>query len=220
MGDKSYFFINRKVRWGLTLWGWLLIILVFLLAFLLMKTFLYNILAPVERVSSRVLVLEGYVTDYVIDSAICEYKNGNYELLITTGTPLETGHLLLQYDNTAKLAAASLVKSGFDSARLVIVPSGEIRNDRTYNSAKSLAGWLKRNRPDIRSINLMTLGVHGGRSRMLFREALGDSIHVGIISVKNFYYGSNNWWRSGKGFRETMNEAFGYFYVRFFFTPY
>ena len=79
---------------------------------------------------------------------------------------------------------------------------------------------LVANRPDIKAVNLMTLGVHGGRSQLLFRAALGDSIRVGIISLPNFYYGPNSWWKNSKGFRETMNEALGYFYVRFFFRPY
>ncbi|MEI6455532.1 MAG: ElyC/SanA/YdcF family protein, partial [bacterium] len=180
----------------------------------------YDILAPVHRVNAEVLVLEGYVTDYVIDSAVREFKRGNYKLLITTGTPLETGHLLIAYDNTANVAYATLLRSGFDSTRLVTVPSKEIRNDRTYNSAKELAKWLKLNRPDVRSINLMTMSVHGGRSRMLFQSAMGDAYKVGIISIKNYYYGKDNWWKTGKGFRETLNEAIGYFYVRFFFRPY
>jgi hypothetical protein len=149
-----------------------------------------------------------------------EFRKGNYKLLITTGTPLEMGHLLIAYDNTASLTGASLLKAGFDSTQLAIVPSKEIRNDRTYNSARELAQWLKKNRPDVKAVNLMSMGVHGGRSRLLFQEALGDSIRVGIISINNFYYGKRDWWKSGKGFRETMNEAFGYLYTRFFFRPY
>jgi hypothetical protein len=218
--EKSYFLVNRKVRWGLSIWGWLLLLLLLFLSIIIARNSLYNILAPVNRVKADVLVLEGYVTDYVVDSAMKEFKRGNYKLLITTGTPLETGHLLLNYDNTASLTSASLLKAGFDSTRLVTVPSAEIRNDRTFNSAKELARWLKRHRPFVKSVNLMSMSVHGGRSRLLFQSAMGDAYQVGIISIKNYYYGKDDWWKSGKGFRETLNEAFGYFYVRFFFRPY
>lgn len=218
--EKSYFFMNRKSRWGLTVWGWLLILLIIFISLFFLGNNLYRILAPVQREKSEILVLEGAVSDYVIDSAIREFNQGHYKLLITTGTPLEWGHLFVSFDNTARLAAASLIKSGFDSTKLAVVWTSEIRNDRTYNSAKELKRWLKSHRPDVRSIDLMTLGVHGGRSKLLFQYALGDSIRVGIISVKNFYYGPHDWWRSGKGFRETLNEAIGYFYTRFFFRPY
>jgi len=218
--EKSYFFVSRKFRWGLTIWGWLLILLIIFISFFFLIDNLYRIIAPVKREKTEILVLEGFVNDYVIDSAIREFNQGHYKLLITTGTPLEWGHLLASYDNTAKVAAASLIKSGFDSTKLVVVSTSEIRNDRTYNSAKELKRWFNSHKSSVRSINVMTMGVHGGRSRLLFQYAMGDSIHVGIISVKNFSYSSKDWWKSGKGVRETLNEVIGYFFVRFFFKPY
>jgi len=50
--------------------------------------------------------------------------------------------------------------------------------------------------------------------RFLFQAAMGDSIRVGIISLPNMFYGPFDWWHSSKGFREVMNEAFGYYYVK------
>lgn len=217
---KNYFLINRKVRWGLSGYGWIALALIILLPLYICFRNLYAILAPVDREKTGILVLEGFISDYVLRDAIREFNNNNYSLLITTGTPLEYGDLLSPYRNTARVAAISLIKLGFDSTKLVIVGTDEIRNDRTYNSAIKLKRWIRVNRPDIKAINLMTMSVHGGRSRLLFRAALGDSIKVGIISIPNLYYGPNSWWRSSKGFRETMNETIGYFYVRFFFRPY
>jgi hypothetical protein len=127
--------------------------------------------------------------------------------------------MLLPWKNTANVAAASLLRMGFDSTRLRVVPSSEIIDDRTYNSARALAAWIRINRPETRSLNLMTSSVHGGRSRLLFQEGIGDSIAVGIISCPNYYYNEENWWRSTKGVRETLNEAIGYFYTRYFFHP-
>jgi hypothetical protein len=217
---KNYFFINRKERWGLSVYGWGLI-LVFILVFLFVGVRnLYSILSPVQREQADILVLEGFVGDYIMQEAITEFNRNHYKLLITTGTPLESGSLLAPYGNTAMVAGMSLVKMGFDSTKLIIIGTDEIRNDRTYNSAIKLKYWIKSHRPDIKALNLMTMGVHGGRSRLLFQSALGDSIHVGIISVPNMYYGPHSWWKSSKGFRETVNEAIGYFYVRYFFRPY
>jgi hypothetical protein len=220
MEKKNYHLVSKKERWGLTRWGWLLLLTIFLLLNILFFANLYKILAPVEREKTDILVLEGFISDDVMETAIKEFKDYHYQLLITTGTPLEWGHLLVEYNNTAILAGASLLKLGFDSTKLVMVGTKEIRNDRTYNSALELKSWLSKNRPDVKSINLMTMSVHGARSRKMFQEALGDTIRVGIISLKNFYYGPGDWWKSSKGFRETMNEAIGYFYVKFFFQPY
>jgi len=223
MKEKSkinFFLINKRERWGLSIYGWIVIVIIIFLPIYLGLRNLYSILSPVHREKTGILVLEGFISDYVLEDAINEFTNNHYTLLITTGTPLEYGDLLERYHNTSRVAGMSLIKLGFDSTKLVMIGTDEIRNERTYNSAIKLKKWICANRPDIRAINLMTMSVHGGRSQLLFKKALGDSIRVGIISVPNFYYGPHSWWRSSKGFRETMNEAIGYFYVRYFFHPY
>ncbi len=217
---KNYFLINKKERWGLSLYGWLVLVIIIILTLFIGFRNIFSILAPVHREKTDVLVLEGFISDYVLKDAMKEFTNNHYKLLITTGTPLEYGDLLAPYRNTARVAGMSLLRLGFDSTKLIMIGTDEIRNDRTYNSAIRLKKWIRANRPDIKAINLMTMSVHGGRSWLLFEAALGDSISVGIISVPNFYYGPANWWRSSKGVRETVNELIGYFYVRFFFRPY
>ncbi len=217
---KGNFLFRKRERWGLTLYGHLLLLAVVIGILYLFLTNLYPTLAPVERKQTDVLVVEGFISDYVLQAAINEFNKGGYNLLITTGTPLEYGDLLAPYHNTAKVAGMSLLRLGFDSTKLVIVGTEEIRNDRTYNSAIALKRWFNIHHTGIKAINLMTMSVHGGRSRLLFQAALGDSIEVGIISLPSFYYGRHSWWKSSKGFRETMNEAIGYFYVKFFFRPY
>jgi len=216
----NYILINRKERWGLSLYGWLVLILVILVVFYAGFRGVYQVLAPTQRETAKVLVVEGFVSDYVLYEAIREFRHFQYSMLITTGTPLEYGDLLAAYKNTATIAGISLIKLGFDSTKLAIVGTTEYLNDRTFNSAKKLKQWLQVNMPEIRSVNVMTIGVHAGRSRLLFQAALGDNIKVGIISVANLYYGPNSWWKSSKGFRETVNEAIGYFYVKYFFRPY
>ncbi|MCK9204562.1 MAG: YdcF family protein [Bacteroidales bacterium] len=216
---RAFRLAKRKERWGLTIWGWLLLLLLFFLLVFYGFCNIYGLLSPTHREKTDILVLEGFISDYVLQEAIEEFRKNNYQLLITTGTPFEYGELLAPYKNTATVAGMSLLKLGFDSTKLVIVSTDEIRNDRTYNSAVALRHWLGKNKPGIKAINLMTMSVHGARSQLLFKAAMGDSIHVGIISLRNFYYGPHSWWKSSKGFRETMNEAIGYFYVRFFFRP-
>jgi len=217
---KGCLLVNRKIRWGLTAWGWILLILILTVPSFLFFRNLYSILSPVQREKTTVLALEGFISDYVLADAIKEFKQGHYSLLVTTGTPIESGGLLSEYKNTARVAAESLKKLGFDSTRLVVVETDEIMNDRTYNSGLALRYWLQTHRPDIKAVNLMTMSVHGARSRILFQAAMGDSIRVGIISLPNIFYGPNNWWHSSKGFREVMNEAFGLYYVKLFFRPY
>ncbi len=217
---KAFFLVSRKERWGLTAWGITLLLLLIILPSFLFFRNLYSILAPVEREKTDILALEGFVSDYVLADAIREFRQGHYSLLVTTGTPIESGGLLSEYKSTARVAAESLKKMGFDSTRLIVIETDEIMNDRTYNSGLAFKYWLRAHRPDIRAVNLMTMSVHGARSKVLFQSALGDSVRVGIISLPNMFYGPFNWWHSSKGFREVMNEALGYYYVKLFFRPY
>ncbi|MCX6286031.1 MAG: YdcF family protein [Bacteroidetes bacterium] len=217
---KNYLLIDRKVRWGLTVWGWILLILILIIPACLFFRNLYSILSPVQREKTTILALEGFVSDYVLTDAIREFRQGHYSLLVTTGTPIESGGLLSVYKNTARVAAESLKKLGFDSTKLVVVETDEIMHDRTYNSGLAFKYWLRAHRPDIKAVNLMTMSVHGARSRVLFQAAMGDSIRVGIISLPNIFYGPSDWWHSSKGFREVINEAIGYYYVKIFFRSY
>ncbi|NQV01971.1 MAG: YdcF family protein [Bacteroidia bacterium] len=217
---KHFGVISKRTRWGLTIWGWLSILLIVILTIFLLMTRTYSILAPTHREKADVLVLEGAVPDYILDSAVNEFKKNNYKLLVTTGTPLEWGHLLIDYGNTASVTASSLKKMGFDTTVLVAVATKEIRNNRTFNSALEFAGYLRQYHPEVKAINLMSYGPHSRRSQMMFQAALGKEIKVGIISIRSFYYGPNNWWKSSKGFREVMNELLGYIFVKLFFVPY
>ncbi len=217
---RSYFLISKRERWGLTWKG--LTFLLFLLIFsgCLFFSGLYCTLAPVKRVDAKVLVLEGAVTDHVLTEAIREFRSHPYEWLITTGTPLDYGSYLSEYGNSAIVMGKSLMRLGFDSARLIMAGSSFGMHDRTYHSALELKHYLKENMPGVKAVNVMSPGVHAGRSHLLFSAALGDSIQVGIIAVPSPYYQSDTWWKSSKGFRDVMSEMLGYYYVRFIFKPY
>jgi uncharacterized SAM-binding protein YcdF (DUF218 family) len=181
---------------------------------------IYYFLTPVEPVPAKILVLEGSVNDHVLKHAIHEFYKGKYQWLMTTGTPLDYGSHLSEYKNTAFVTGQSLIQLGFDSSKLIMVASQAAVHDRTFNSAIQLKWYLDKNMHDCHSINLISQGVHARRSRILFEKAFGPSFSVGILAIPGSYYNGRNWWQSSKGFREVMNEVFGYFYVRFFFRPY
>lgn len=217
---KNFWVISKRMRWGLTIWGWLGIVAILAVCGLIMINNIYSFLSPTKRKKTSVLVLEGYVSDYVLREAVNEFRDGNYNLVITTGTPLERGLMLAEYSNTADLAASTLTKMGLNSGYLVVVKTDEMQNDRTFNAALDLKEYLEKYHPEVKAVNLMTLGVHGLRSQLMYQEALGDSIKVGIISAPNLFYGNHDWWKTSKGFREVMNEVFAYLFTRLLFKPY
>lgn len=217
---RSYFLISKRERWGLTWKGFIVLLFLIFLSGYIFFSRLYSTLAPVKRVAARVLVLEGAVTDHVLTEAIKEFRSYPYEWLITTGTPLDYGSYLSEYGNSADVMGKSLLRLGFDSARLIMAGSPFGMHDRTYHSALELKRYLRENMPGIRAVNVMSPGVHAGRSHFLFSAALGDSIQVGIIAIPSPYYKSDTWWKSSKGFRDVLSEMLGYYYVSFFFKPY
>ena len=124
MKEKSkinFFLINKRERWGLSIYGWIVIVIIIFLPIYLGLRNLYSILSPVHREKTGILVLEGFISDYVLEDAINEFTNNHYTLLITTGTPLEYGDLLERYHNTSRVAGMSLIKLGFDSTKLVMI---------------------------------------------------------------------------------------------------
>ena len=68
-----------------------------------------------------------------------------------------------------------------------------------------------------RASDVVTEDVHARRTWLLFQEAFGKGIKVGIIAVPNPDYDADHWWRSSEGFREVIGEAVAYAYAKLLF---
>jgi len=68
-------------------------------------------------------------------------------------------------------------------------------------------------------LNLVTLGPHARRSWLLYQEAFGDDVKIGVIPLENRSYDPSRWWCSSEGFRDVISEAIAWFYARFLFHP-
>lgn len=211
--------VEKKSRFCLTKRDWaLLIISIAGLIFGLVSS-IHPFLAIDKPIDSEILVVEGWLPDYALKQAINEFSNNNYTLLITTGGPLLKGYHLSHYKTEAELGAAIIKKFGFDKEKIIATPAPYVIKDRTYNSAKALKKWIANSNPNIKTINLFSLGAHSRRSWILFKKALGDSIAVGIISADNLSYDPEHWWKSSDGVRTVLSEAIAYIYARLFFHP-
>jgi uncharacterized SAM-binding protein YcdF (DUF218 family) len=70
-----------------------------------------------------------------------------------------------------------------------------------------------------RQINVVTEGSHARRSRLLFQEAFGPEVKVGIIAFADPQFDPAHWWRTSEGVREVLGESIAYLYARFLFRP-
>jgi uncharacterized SAM-binding protein YcdF (DUF218 family) len=137
-----------------------------------------------------------------------------------TGGPIEAGAPLVEYGSYADRGAAVLVKLGVNTREVKSVPAPRTKQDRTYTSAVALATWWRDHGVSPTKVHLVTDGLHARRSRLLFEEALGKGVVVGVTAVPNRSYDPQQWWRSSPGVRGVIDESFGYLYARLVFRPY
>ena len=208
--------LKKKQTYVISLAGWLIILLIICGALIFFALNVYSYLAVTEPVPSNILVVEGWLPDYALESAANEFKNGNYQLLVTTGAPLTKGYLLSKYKTEAELGAEILAKFGVPKKKIAVVPSPNTDKDRTQASAIALNYWITDTKQQFRSINLLTLGVHARRSRNLYMETLGKDFHIGIISVADQSYYPGKWWSTSRGFKVVMGEVVSYMYSLIF----
>jgi uncharacterized SAM-binding protein YcdF (DUF218 family) len=202
-----------------TLRGWLLLALGCAALTLVAARAVHPFLAVTDPVPGGVLVVEGWVPDYMLEAAIAEYKQNHYARLFVTGIPLQQGAPLSEYTNFAYLGAATLVKLGMNTNDVQAVPTGFTRRDRTYAMALSLKRWWRNHEMAPAKVNLITGGPHARRSRLMFEKALGKGVTVGVIAIPPNDYDERHWWYYSQGVRIIIGEMLAYTYARLLFYP-
>lgn len=210
----------RQERWGLSRRGWVTTIIVLSAV---LAGFIFNIhsfLAVTHPVKTNMLVVEGWVHDYGIKAAVKEYQSGHYDYIFATGGPMEGMGNSSSVDDTEAYRTADLLrKAGVPTNSLQQVASLFVGRDRTYNSAIALRDWFHNNKINVQSFNIVTEDAHARRTRLLFQEAFGGSVHIGIIAASNPDYDADHWWHYSEGVREVIDETVAYLYAKFLFWP-
>jgi len=216
---KRRFFglLRRKEKWVLSwrgrivVWGGLIVLGVFCI--LEVRPFL----CVTNRVATPYLVIEGWVPNYALQESIAEFKSRPYTKIFTVGgTPL-TGKNIDPGDNIALESSKRLKWMGMSPDVLQACPSEVEYRNRTFESARALRKWMEENHVPTTNFNLVTLGAHARRSRLLFEEAFDGKANVGIIAITNREYDPKRWWKYSEGVREMIGESIAYIYARFFF---
>jgi len=99
------------------------------------------------------------------------------------------------------------------------VPAPRVKQDRTYACAVALKKFVDEHGVQLTRINLVTVGPHARRSRLLFQKSFGKDMSIGVVAIPEPDYDGRRWWRSSMGFRSVTGEAIAYFYARFLFHP-
>lgn len=215
--------VVRRQVWMPTWRGWLLLMVLAAMAAYAGLLGIHPFLAPDHPLLSNILVVEGWVPDYALNRGLdfSVEKKSSY-LLLVGGTV--RGEVNPEPGDTyAHMALKRLRRIGGDLPHVHAVPSPELTSeperDRTYASAMAVNKWLKERGVSVRSINVLTMGVHARRSRLLFQKAFGPGIEVGVIAIRNREYDPRVWWRYSEGVKEVLSEGAAYLYARFLFYP-
>jgi hypothetical protein len=206
--------ILRRETWVLTLQGWSILLFFIITLFSLSFANLNSFLSLNSPVPADILVVEGWIPDDAIALSITEFKKGNYHQLITTGGPVDRGFYLVQYKNFANLAAATCVKLGIETDKVIPIPSENVIKNRTFASALALQDYIAQKQLNVKGINLYSYGPHTRRSWLIFQEVFKGKIPLGAIASIPTSYDQKAWWKSSEGFRVVIGEALAYLYVK------
>ena len=138
---------------------------------------------------------------------------------MTTGGLVNSGVDLDADDTYARMAADELVRFGAPRGVVQAVPAATTRQDRTYASAVAVRHWLAANHSAVKSLDVVTLGPHARRTRLMYQQALGAGVAVGVIALEDHGYDPDHWWRSSEGFKEVVGETIAYLYAWILFVP-
>jgi hypothetical protein len=211
---------NKRERWGLTGWGWLAVLLLLTVWIWVTARNIVPFLSKEETIAARVMVLEGYVPDYAFPEIIRIFTEDNYEFLIATGTSYDQGFYISGVRSSAELIGKSLKNIGFDTTKMAVVPaSSDVYRDRTFYTGQAVKTYLQKYRPEVKSINLVSVGVHARRSHYLYKLAIGSELKVGNIVIPDKNFNKKNWYKSSVGFRTVIFEMIGYLYIHWIFAP-
>ena len=213
--------VNRRLRWGLSWHGWLLVALAAVTSGYLLLKNIHAFLAVTGPVNTNILVIEGWIHRYALRQGADEFKTGSYQRIFTTGGPENgSGGYTNDYNTSASVGADVLTKKfGLPSNLVQMVPSRVIDRDRTYSSAVALRDWFHERDIQVRSLNVFTEDAHARRTRLLFAKAFGPNVEVGVIAAQNPDYEADHWWRYSEGVEEIMGESIAYLYAKLFFHP-
>lgn len=209
----------RRSCWLPTLRGWILAIAVLAALLIFCVWNADRFLAVNKPVPDGVLVVEGWSPDYALETALAEANRDPHHKLYVIGGPLEEGAPLSEYKSFAELGAAVLLRMGMTTNSVQAVPAPYVRKDRTFAAAMALRNWFIQHGGEPKAINLISVGAHARRSRLMFQKAFGNGTRVGIMNVQDRNFDSHRWWTSSAGVRSVLDEMIAYFYARFLFFP-
>lgn len=211
---------QRRQVWLPTFWGALLLLALAAALGLWLVRSAYTLLTPhAPAPAARTLVVEGWLDAPELRQAVAVVRSGGYELVLTTGGPIEPLIDVGGWKSFALRAAAQLRAEGLTTVPVIALPAPETAQERSYVSALMVRAWVKQNDPTLAAIDLYSAGVHARRSWLVYRMAFGSSVEVGVLAARPPEYEPQRWWASSAGARAVIGETVGLAWTTCCFWP-
>jgi len=204
-------------RWLRVLLCCLSSVLIVAIVGLVLAIRVHGFLAIQAPLDSRMIVVSGTLPDSALEKIVADVGANKIAKILTVGGPISRGSHLSSYRDYANLAADTLRQLGIPTSVIVAIPSPISERDRVFATAHALGAWLKNSETEIAAINVYALGVRSRRTLILYREALGPDIDIGIVSIPSEDYDPSAWWATSEGFRTVVSELIAYLYVKTLF---
>lgn len=175
----------KKRRHSLVMYVALLAVAAGSIAFVL---FVHPFLAVTQKVDADILIVEGWVPDYMIPSAVQEFRTGHYLLLAISGLENDPGLPRTAELSDAQKHKARLERLGIAPNAIALCPAPFARWLRTSKTAQAVQHKIAELGLKPKGINVLTAGPHARETWVAYQHIFGPEVPVGIISVpKNNY---------------------------------
>jgi uncharacterized SAM-binding protein YcdF (DUF218 family) len=165
-----------------------------------------------ERQPAEVLVVEGWIGIDGVTAAKQEFEQGGYLYIVTAGGPTSNRWGRQQW-NYAIEAAELLVRLGVPAEKVIVAPAPGTSSNRTFESALVVRQTMDKRGLHPAGVNVMTIGAHARRSRLVFAKVLPRETGVGSISwVPADYRRPGPWWKSSERALDLIKETVGYLF--------
>ena len=208
----------RKERWGLTGKARILVFLILVGLAWAAAVLIYPFLAVTDQTHSEILIVEGWIPKDTLVGTLSLCRTGGYQRVFTSGGVSVEDLDGLPNQNYAEYAARHLRRMGMTND-IQAIPCWVSQRDRTYNSALAVKQWMWQHAQFAVSVDVVTVGPHARRSRLLYEKAFGGDVRIGIIAMPSSEYDAAHWWRSSEGVRDVIGESIAYLYARLLFHP-
>lgn len=165
------------------------------------------------------LVVEGWSPPNTMRDAADEFLHGGYTHIVLIRPVLQEGDRYESGRYSGDYVTRMLIEYGVPKDKLSTLFPYVAKKDRTYHSALAVRQWLKEQGKNLTSLDVATLGPHSRRSRLMYQEAFGNAVKVGVIALQDKEFDPHQWWRTSEGVREVVGEGIAYLYARLIFSP-